>query len=230
MSEVLPGFSLRSHLVANDIGDAVQDGGYYQHDQDYRDDLKFCQNQCGAMIIVSSQAPTTKSSWSITKRGAPRFRPMLRLKNAATMSPSIAPRERARRMGSCSNPVPKDGRPIIGAIWFCRSPTRMPQLFPREFLEKSCRRPGCAIPVLEGLPHVQGHASAEERCAVIRYIGGQHQPESNNQDIQSSYSDRSSRFSHISNYLMEGQRLIEEHETTIRQPGRHLFEQEILRP
>ena len=36
------------------------------------------------------------------KKGRTALEPMRRLKNAATISPSIAPRERPRRMNSCS--------------------------------------------------------------------------------------------------------------------------------
>ena len=50
---------------------------------------------------------------------------------------------------------------------------------------------------------IQRHTSSEEYGTVIRYVCGQHQPESNYQGIHPYFLDRFRVLSHISKYLMD---------------------------
>ncbi len=134
----------------------------------------------------------TKSIWSITKRGAPRFSPRRRLKKAATMSPSIAPRARARRMEFARIQCQRTAGPGSERSGFAGAPSKCRRQFRRCSSESFAVAQG-SRPSWKVWPDVQGHASAEERCEVVGDIGGQHQPEGNYQDIHYSYSDCPSR-------------------------------------
>jgi len=143
--------------------------------------------------MVKSQAPMTKSNLVNHKKRRAALKTQAALEEGSHNISQHRTQGEGQKNRKLLISMPKDGRPMVGAIWFCRSPIRMPHTVPAIVPRKVLPSPRVLCHPERSGPMSKGMPPRRALRSCWGYRRARHQPEGDNQDIHYSYSDCSSR-------------------------------------